>query len=286
MFARHRRLIASLIVVVLLLGGGYAWVMAHGASLLAAPRAKGPDWSAPAAELADPAAIARGQRLATVTACGVCHGQDMAGHRQMLGGSPFYAPNLTLAARKLSDADFERALRRGVTRDGRSEVVMPAFAYAGFTDAETADLLAWLRSLPPKGAEQPVVAPGFGARWNLVIGRYPLQADRVARRRPPADPGPAVAEGRHLASVACSQCHGADLAGGQALPGPDITVNGYYDRAQFHRLLRTGDGRTEHDLGVMALTARSNLSHFSDAEIDAIYDYLIQRDRLLLAGKK
>jgi len=286
MFARHRRLIASLIVVALLLAAGYAWVMVHGAGLLAAAYPKGPGWTAPAAEMADPAAVARGERLATVTGCSICHGQDMAGRRQMLGGSPIYAPNLTLAARKLSDADFERALRRGVTPDGKSEVVMPSFAYAGFSDAEAADLLAWLRSLPAKGAEQPVVQPGFGARWNLVIGRYPLQADRVAQARAPVDARPAAAQGRHLAQVACGQCHGADLAGGQALPGPDITVAGYYDRAQFHRLLRTGDGRTEHDLGVMALTARSNLSHFSDAEIDAIYDYLLQRDRLLLAGRK
>ena len=286
MFARHRRLIASLIVFVLVLMAGYGWVMAHGASLLAAPRAKGPDWTAPAAEMADPAAVARGQRLATVTACGVCHGQDLAGHRQMLGGSPFNAPNLTLAARKLSDADFERALRHGITRDGKSEVVMPSFAYAAFTDAETADLLAYLRSLPPKGAPQPVVEPGFGARWNLVIGRYPLQADRMAHAAPPVDAGPALAQGRHLAQVACAQCHGSDLSSGKALPGPDITLAGYYDRAAFHRLLRTGDGRTEHDLGVMAMTARSNFSHFNDAEIDAIYDYLIQRDRLLVTGTK
>lgn len=286
MFARHRRLIAGLIVAFLLLVGGYAWVMVHGASLLAKTYPKTADWAAPAAEMTDPAAVARGERLVTVTACGVCHGQDMAGHRQMLGGSPFYAPNLTLAARKMSDADFERALRHGITRDGKSEVVMPSFAYAAFTDAETADVLAYLRSLPPKGAPQPVTQPGFGARWNLVIGRYSLQADRAPQAHPPVDAGPAFAVGRHLAQVACAQCHGADLTGGKALPGPDVTLAGYYDRAQFHRLLRTGDGRTEHDLGVMAMTARSNFSHFSDAEIDQIYDYLIQRDRILVAGTK
>jgi hypothetical protein len=36
-------------------------------------------------------------------------------------------------------------------------------------------------------------------------------------------------------------------------------------------------------MALMTETARSNFSHFTDAEVDAIYDYLDARDRILIA---
>ncbi|MBS0410533.1 MAG: c-type cytochrome [Proteobacteria bacterium] len=279
--ARSWRLLAISALVLALAAAGYVWVMARSTAQL---DRKYPStaWTAPTQ--ADPAAVANGERLVTVTACGVCHGKDLTGHRQMVGGAPIFAPNLIRSARKLSDAEFERALRQGIGRDGRSELAMPSYAYAAFTDAETADVLAYLRSLPVTGAEPARGGPGLRTRIAMAIGTYRLQADRVAARKVPLDAGPAFAQGRHLAAVACGQCHAPDLAGGRGYLGPDLTVDGYYDLKGFRHLLRTGNGRSEHDLGVMALTSVSNFSHFTDPEIDAIYAYLLQRDHLLVAA--
>ena len=283
MFVRSWRLLAISALILALAAVGYVWVMATSTAQL---DRKHPFavWTAPAT--ADPAAVANGAHLVTVTACGVCHGKDLTGHRQMVGGAPIFAPNLIRSAHKLTDAEFERALRQGVARDGRSELAMPSYAYAAFTDVETADILAYLRSLPVTGGEPVRGAPGLRTRVAMAVGLYRLQAERLTPAKAPLDAGPAYAQGRHLAAVACGQCHGADLASGRGYLGPDLTVDGYYDREHFRHLLRTGNGRSEHDLGVMALTAVSNFSHFSDPEIDAIYDYLLQRDHLLVAASK
>jgi|WetSurMetagenome_2_1015567.scaffolds.fasta_scaffold49616_3 mono/diheme cytochrome c family protein len=230
-----------------------------------------------------PEAIAEGGHLVQVAACSLCHGRDLAGTMIAAAGSPVYAPNLTLVVKKRSDAALDRAIRSGLRPDGTSELGMPSHAYARFTDAETAAILGYLRSLGPQGALKARPSPGFLQRADLAAGILHPEVERVASARTPLDVGPGFETGRHLASVACAQCHGTDLSGGHGAPGTDLMVRGDYDRAQFHALMRKGESRSGHDLELMSSTARASFSHFSDAEIDAIYDYLNARD-LRLAG--
>ncbi len=227
-----------------------------------------------------PAQIAQGHELTLVTACGVCHGANLAGSLLSLSGSAVYAPNLTIVSHRLSDADLDRAIRRGLRPDGASELLMPSHAYAAFTDDEVAAIIGYLRSLKPQGAVPARPSPGPLLRANIAAGLFKVEAQRLADAKPPLDAGPAFAPGRHLAQVACGQCHGTDLGGGGG-PGPDLTVLGYYDRAQFHTLMRTGESIDDDDMVLMSRTARMNFSHFSDSQIDAIFDYLQARDRLL-----
>jgi hypothetical protein len=54
-------------------------------------------------------------------------------------------------------------------------------------------------------------------------------------------------------------------------------------RAWFHALIQRGDAIGEGNMKLMTDTAQANFSHFTDAEVDAIYDYLDARDRILVA---
>ena len=225
-----------------------------------------------------PEAVALGQHLMQVSGCSLCHGRDLAGRMLGAAGSPLGAPNLTRAVGRRSDAELDRAIRDGVRPDGTTEFVMPSQAYARFTDAETAAILGYLRSLRPKGAPTPKRHPGLIQRVDLALGFMHPEVDRIAAARPPIDLGQRYEAGRHLAAVACGQCHGTDLAGGRGAPGPDMMVRGGYTRAQFHTLMREGETPSGRELDPMSLVARLSFSHFTDAEIDALYDYLDARD--------
>jgi mono/diheme cytochrome c family protein len=263
------------------LAGAGVFVALRSQAVLDARHAKPPS-AVRAAVFAD--AIARGAHLVVVTDCSGCHGADLTGRALSVSGSTVYAANLTLAARKLSDADLDRAIRGGLKPDATSELAMPSFAYAHFSDDEVAAIIGYLRGLTPRGTPPAQPAPGPMLRADLAVGLVKTSAARLADAGAPLDAGPQVEAGRHLAAVACGQCHGADLAGGYGFPGPDLSIQDYYSRAQFHALLRTGVAVGDGDTELMSKTARTSFSHFSDSEIDAIYDYLAARDRLVGAA--
>jgi mono/diheme cytochrome c family protein len=226
----------------------------------------------------DPAAIADGRRLAVVTGCTLCHGDALTGPQAGGPAARWRSPNLTLIVGQRSDADLDRAIRSGLNRDGTSELVMPAYAYRELTDAETADLLGYLRSLKPQGRAYTPPPPSFAVRLSAALGRFHTQVYRLAHAKAAVDLGPAQAPGRHLAMVACGQCHGSDLAGGADLAGPDLTLRGFYTRPQFHELMRSGEmPQTVHD-ELMQEAARSSLHALTPVEVDQIYDYLMGRD--------
>jgi mono/diheme cytochrome c family protein len=224
-----------------------------------------------------------GQRLSYVLGCRSCHGKSLTGAPMSLSSSTLMAPNLTRLSKR-TDAELDAALRQGLRPDGRSELAMPSQAYAGLTDAEAASLVAYVRSLPPSG--EVAVQPPYGLilRMNLATGALKTQADRHAEAAAPLDVDAKTAPGRHIAQIACTQCHGPDLKGGQGYPAPDLTIRGYYDRKPFHVVMRTGEG-LPRDMKLMSETASSSLSHLTDGEIDALYEYLIARD-VKLASRK
>ncbi len=81
-----------------------------------------------------------------------------------------------------------------------------------------------------------------------------------------------------MTRATCAECHGIDLSG-DPNPTPESTapalnIVSAYSRGDFHRLLRTGEPVGGRTLGLMGTVARSRFSRLSDAEVDAIYDYL------------
>jgi mono/diheme cytochrome c family protein len=177
----------------------------------------------------------------------------------------FYSSNITsdpdTGIGAWSDAEIERAIRKGELRDGSVEApVMPYFAYAGMADRDVGDLVAYLRTLPAasrtsRPAEVALPFPRLGYRaWRLLFAR---SADA------PADPPRAdVERGRYLAEhvAICGDCHtprnrlGAPdtelyLAGVSAAPdvpfAPNVTPDretgiGTWDAGDIESLLATG----------------------------------------------
>jgi mono/diheme cytochrome c family protein len=112
--------------------------------------------------------IERGAYLARIMDCGGCHTPGALSGRprdnEALSGAEtgfavpdlgiFFPPNLTpdkeTGIGNWSSADIIRAIREGVDPDGRELAPVMAFRnYAVLTDADAADLAAFLKSLPP-----------------------------------------------------------------------------------------------------------------------------------------
>jgi cytochrome c553 len=228
----------------------------------------------------DPGAVARGRRLATVAGCHDCHGDDFSG--KLFHDEPAivraWAPNLTLVASQHSDAELDRAIRHGVGADGRTLWVMPSEAFAQLTDAETADLLAYLRTFRPAGAKQPALQLGPVGRVGLLLGKFesaPKALEKVGDRRP-VDLGPQFAQGRSL-SRACVECHGAELKGGGPTGAPDLNIVGAYEPEDFERLMRTGLAAGGRKVGLMTQIAPPRFNALSHEEIAALHAYLKAR---------
>ena len=191
--------------------------------------------------------------MAAAAGCDQCHTDAKNGGAPYAGGralqTPFGAiptPNITpdvaTGIGGWSNADFTRAMRWGIAPDGTHYV--PAFPFPYFarlTDADLADLKAFLDSLPP--VSHPVAAPNslaLFARARAATGTA-IAGISASLPAPSSADGP-VARGAYLVATVgrCGDCHtpltwlgapDADrfLAGRSgALEGskaPDITPN-------------------------------------------------------------
>jgi len=187
------------------------------------------------------------------------------------------APDLTAAARRYSDAELERIIRRGVRPGGRSVVGMPSEMFRALSDADLARILAFIRSAPPTNGPGPSVAVGPLGRLGLVLGKYhpaAVLALRDATAAPPEAP-PAedsLALGRYLALTSCTECHGLDLRGGDGRPA--LAVAATYSPEEFRHFFRSGQAKGGRELELMSDMARKRFSHFTDREVRALHAYL------------
>lgn len=236
--------------------------------------------------LAAPSAaqLADAGRQARILGCLSCHADGLRG--RMMFEAPnvakVWAPNLTELAARASDQQLAQAIRQGIGHDGRPLFIMPSAMYSHLSDQEVAALIAFIRRLPRDGAPTPGIDWGPIGRFALATGGIPTAVARVEefRRRQPFDFGAAHAAGRRIALTGCTECHGADLSGGQPTPdteAPSLIVAGAYDREEFRRLLRTGRPPNGRDLGLMGEIARNDARYLTDPEIDQLYDYLQAR---------
>jgi mono/diheme cytochrome c family protein len=235
----------------------------------------------------DPQAVQRGKRIADITGCTDCHKADLRGGIFVDDGwltGRYYASNLTLLAQQYSDEDLARIIRTGVRPDGRGVVAMPSFGFIHLTNDEIADVLAFVRSMPAGGERQPPHWIGPYDHWRLFrnIELRPTIAYVAGERNKRApDAGSAHETGRHLAGIACSECHGGDLTGdGWSSGAPDLAIIRSYDIDTFTRLLRTGVGADGKEHGLMTRVALDRLHKMANDEIAGIYAYLVARASL------
>ncbi|NQU57919.1 MAG: cytochrome c [Rhodospirillales bacterium] len=127
--------------------------------------------------------VKRGEYLFAAAGCKGCHtdvkhkGPTLAGGRKIVTSfGIFYSPNITPDREhgigKWSDADFIRALRLGVSPEGRHYFpVFPYPSYTGITDKDLLDIKAYLFTRPPNArANKPHdINPLFGQRFLVAV---------------------------------------------------------------------------------------------------------------------
>jgi nicotinate dehydrogenase subunit B len=257
----------------------------------------------PDASVYSTATIVRGQQLAALGNCAVCH-TDINGVLNA-GGRPLETPFGTIYSTNITpDVDtgigawsypaFERAMREGIHRDGRH--LYPAFPYAHFsktTDADLQALYAYLMAQSPVRTENKANALAFPfnlrplmAGWNALYHQPKLfQAD--ATRSEIWNRGAYLVEGLGH----CGACHsprnalGAEqqsayLAGGfaEGWEAPALTSLSQapipWSEAELFAYLRSGESRV-HGVaaGPMAPVVKE-LAALPDQDIRAIAVYL------------
>lgn len=239
----------------------------------------------------DSVQLARGRHLADFLGCETCHGPG-------LSGKPFptpsflvamAAPNLTRGEAGVgagyTPADWERAIRHGIAKDGRRLIIMPSEAYTHLDDADAAALIGYLQTLP--AVNQSFAARKIGILGGLLLGTgaFPTVSELIAHdsvgKRPVVAPAVTAGYGRYLASVTgCNICHGADLRGGKPAagggppPGPSLVAFVASNSAEsFRNTLRTGRNPSGRELNAefMPWTAFGKMT---DAELEAIRLYI------------
>jgi mono/diheme cytochrome c family protein len=227
----------------------------------------------------DSLAPERGERVARIRGCFGCHGSGLEGKVffDEPGLARIVAPNLTQLVATATDGQLARAIRRGVRVDGRSVFAMPSPMFYHLSEADLADLLAYLRTLAPVADSLPPDELRVFGRLGLVLGQYtPLTADiDTTVPYPDVTPqGPPEAWGRYIALTSCTECHGDDLEGDSANGVPSLRIVGGYSTEDFAKLMRTGVPLGGRKLDLMEEVALGRFVHLTDEEVAALYTYL------------
>lgn len=274
-----------LVLAIVGVAGLYAWTNKQLAVIVPVPTH---EFTAPTGD----SVVARGEHVTKAIAkCADCHGDDYGG--KVLVSDPaigtVYVPNITAGRggrlTAMTDADIERAIRHGVSKDGRRLIIMPANEYQHLSDDDVGAIIAYLRTVAP--VDRDSVETNFGplARALYAAGKMPwfpsTKVTHAAEVVPAVTVDSTIAYGRYLALGGCSGCHGENYAGGPIAGAPpdwpsasNLTPTGLaaYDYASFAHVLSTGerpDGTRLHP--VMPVQATKLMT---PVEMTAVWKYL------------
>jgi mono/diheme cytochrome c family protein len=255
---------------------------------------------------AEPSAetVARGKALTVAGDCASCHTADPA--KPFAGGkridTPFgaiYSPNLTpdrdTGLGAWSDAEFYRALRYGVARDGSR--YYPAFPYPNFTKLIRDDVLAiraYLATLTPVRNTPPPPRLRWPLNYRVVMRGWNWLFFRPGIFQPDQHKSAAWNRGGYLVEgvAHCGACHtpknllGADRRGrayggglvyGWFAPRLDSAVRSglkSWSVDDIVEYLQSGRNGRSHADGLMAEVVLNSTSKMSDADVRAIAVYL------------
>jgi mono/diheme cytochrome c family protein len=222
---------------------------------------------------------AHGQVLfALAGGCG-CHTPDSgpvgSGGREIKTPfGTFYSPNITAdhdtGVGDWSDEELIAAIRDGKARVGVESPVMPYYQYAGMTDDDVEDLVAYLRTLAPVRRENTVSAvripmPRLAYRlWRLLF------APRVARpANTPSDP---LTRGRYLVQnvAVCIDCHTPRTRVGA--PNPNLYLAG------------TNDGPDGESVPNITTDSDTGIGDWSETQIVHLLQSGMQPDGKIVQG--
>ena len=247
----------------------------------------------------------RGAYIAKAGGCVGCHTEDSQDATPFAGGralktpfGTFYGPNITphrdAGIGRWSEADFMRAMRRGVRPDGAN--YFPAFPYPSFTaigDDDLRDLWAYLRSITPSGAANRPHDLGFPFGWRPLVSVWNWLFFTPGPLRSDPSLSPALNRGRYLVQALghCGECHtprnflggpkkGSLLAGARTPEGkkvPNLTPTRLkpWTDAELREFLLTGatpDGDSASK--TMAEVIRNTTSQLMADDLGAMIAYL------------
>jgi cytochrome c553 len=215
-----------------------------------------------------------------VLGCLGCHGPELTGNDWSEPGVvTMWSANLTRAVARMNDGELAHVITSGRRPDGRELWQMPSHLFTHLAAADMRALIAFLRSRPPRGIEHPPPRFTAAGRRQVEQGLFKSSVTQVREEGgawPPPAPNAVLA--RYIVRATCAECHDMDLHARHPWPGAtpaDLTsVVPAYERADFRRLRRTGRAAGGRELGLMGEVARGRYRHLTDAEVDAIYDYL------------
>ncbi|PZQ47508.1 MAG: alcohol dehydrogenase [Rhodovulum sulfidophilum] len=251
-------------------------------------------------------AIERGRALATLGDCAACH---TAGAGDYAGGLPLQSPfgailssNITPDAATgigtWSRADFLRAVKQGVSKDGRHLYpAMPYTDYVNMSDADVGAIYDYLMSIQPvaHAVDADTLPFPFDQRWAL--GLWKRVNETGPTWAPVAERSEDWNRGRYIVMGAghCAACHsprnltfgekgGADFLTGGTLDdwhAPDITPDpvtgiGAWSAEDIVSYLGTGTNAFDTASGPMADEVRHSSSQWSDADLRAVAAYLTE----------
>ena len=238
----------------------------------------------------DPAAVERGEHLATIFLCRSCHSDDLSGKVEFAipGMLSIPTPNLTPGAGGVgsfyTDEDWVRAIRHGVGQDGRALFIMMSKPYNHLGSEDLGALVAYLKRLPPVANKLTQRRLDPLGQLMMGLGMFPpFAADQIDHATPAApqpEAGATVAYGEYL-SHTCTECHGADLNGapfgppGEQVLTPNLTPGGelsFWSEEDFFTVMRTGQTP-----GARQLKADMPWKYYgkmTDEELRAVWLYL------------
>lgn len=274
----RRALLMMLALTAVLAAAAVAWVYwASQVHLRSFPRPPAFTQAIPT----DAAAVARGEHLVRTRGCQGCHGAQLQG--KAMGGHAL-APNLPKLAREASATELDAAIRHGIGRDGLALYSMPAFSFIRLSDADMADLIAYLRQAPlPPATDLPAPSLPWRLRLDLargLDGAVPKWLPHVPALQLQGASDQRLRRGEYTAMTTCIECHGFKLHADYPWPTdpaertPDLRIIAAYDKTEFLRLMQTGKAKGDRELPMMSGVARGRFSHFNEQELDDLYTYL------------
>ena len=245
------------------------------------------------AVLPDASLAPRGAHIVEIV-CSGCHAPATTGQMTLSGGTEnflaipngptlgvLYAPNVTPGGmiRGHSDGQLSRAIREGVSHDGKPMLVMPSDHFHDMSDRDLAAVIAYLRQQPAVVHEVPARSVNPLAYLMLGLHVVSTSVTNPIAKPVPDPPDSGAAFGKYIINIAsCTVCHGEDLRGGHKgqLPplGPNLTRQ-VHDRpyTTFELALRHGvkpeGGSLDPVLMPWPIYAR-----LTDLEARAVYEYI------------
>jgi len=241
----------------------------------------------------DAASIAHGKHRVE-TLCVGCHGDDLGGITKWFNAGPIGtidSTNLTLGVGGIgreftSDEDYVRAIRHGIDPDGKPILMFAVPATSHLSDEDLAAIIAYLKTIPPvdhktNGHQLSPLGKIMLAAGKL--GNLPVEAAAHEAHVTAPPEGVTVEYGGYLvATNACRDCHGADLAGGKH-PDPSITLItpnltpggelGTWTEDQFVNTIKTGVTPHGHNLDTELMPWKI-YGKMTDDELKAVWLYL------------